>query len=175
MTDRNREIYGGEGTALLGVGAQADQANSFATASSIGSVQDSSDAPVPFTTASAAPPSFDTIRSLNDRQGAAQLAESKMERYLNEADDECPWGNFLEKSITSDAADEDSGLFGPPDMEDSMQNNVPLSSGDRSMLSSFMSSLQTPSVGMSDVLRNAGARFPSRRGSDRENCYLRLN
>ena len=80
---------------------------------------------------------------------------------MNEADDEYPWESFLEKSITSEATDEDIGVFGPVELDDSMRNNAPFSSGAQSMLSSFTSSFsqRVPSVGMSDIVRGAGGMF----------------
>lgn len=178
--DANQETYGGEGTFLV-IGTQTIQASSYATASSMASVQESSNAPAPFAAANtrAPPPSFDDIRSILGHQDAAQLVTGKLKRYLEESDKECPWRDSLGESVTSNAMmeEEEAGLFGPIDLDGSSMVNNPLSSGERSMLSSFMSSLQAPSVGMSDVVRNTGTRFPSRRGSDweKENCYLRLN
>lgn len=190
--DQNREAYAGEGTAfLLGLGLQLNRtAASYATtACSQGSVQDSSDAPIPFNharPATVAPLSSATITSLQGHQhSAAALAQSKMERYMQDQDnDECPHYRFLEQEVTTEAdatVDEDSGLFGPIEMErssnTSMHYNPPMSSGNRSMRSSAMSSLHcTQGVGMSDVVRGAGTRFVvSRRGSERGNSYLRLN
>ena len=64
----------------------------------------------------------------------------------------------------SDAVDEDGALFGPMEMEGSMRNNAPFSSGEDSMLSSFMSSLSlhTPSLGTSEVIRGVGGVFGPR-------------
>ena len=124
--DPNREEYGGEGT-LLGAGTNAiTQVTSFTSTGSMDSVRESSDAPAPTSTA---PTSFDTIRGFYGQQDPARLAESKMAYYLNEVDDDRPWESFLEKSVTSDAMDEDAGFFGPVELDGSMQNNAPLSSG----------------------------------------------
>jgi hypothetical protein len=130
------------------------------------SVRESSDAPAPTTTAPATTTatSFDTIRQFHGQQDPASLAENKMAHYLNEADDECPWERFLEKSAPSDAMDEDAGFFGPAELDDSMRNNAPFSSGAQSMLSSFTSSFsqRVPSVGMSDIVRGVGDMFGPR-------------
>lgn len=146
---------------------------------SMGSVRESSDAPAPTTTAptTTAPTSFDTIRKFHGQQDPASLAESKMAHYLNEADDECPWENFLEESITSDAMDEDAGFFGPVELDDFMRNNAPFSSGAQSMLSSFTSSFsqRIPSGGMSDIVRGAGGMFEPRGAPTAGHSYLRLN
>ena len=147
---------------------------SCGTARSMDSVQESSNAPDPVAPVLVAPPTLDTIRSFDDRQSTGQLHAKRVETFLQDLEDACPWSDFLERSFTTNAMDDESDVF-PLDMEGSMHNNVPLSSGERSMLSSFMSSLQPPSATMSDIVRNAGARFPSRRSSDRNNCYLRLN
>jgi hypothetical protein len=140
----------------------------------MGSVRESSDAPAPTTTA---PTSFDTIREFHGQQDPARLAENKMGHYLNEADDESPWDYFLEKSVTSDALDDDTGVFGPVELDGSMQNNADLSSGAQSTLSSFTSSLsqRTPSLGMSDMVRGAGGMFGSRGAPTLGHRYLRLN
>jgi hypothetical protein len=159
--DPNREGYGGEGTPL-GAGTNAiTQVTSYASTGSMDSPRESSDAPAPTTTA---PTSFDTIHKFHGQQDPARLAESRVAHYLNEADDECPWENFLEKSLTSDAMDEDTGFFGPVELDDSMRNNAPFSSGAQSMLSSFTSSFsqRTPSIGMSDIIRGAGGMFGPR-------------
>jgi hypothetical protein len=172
--DPNREEYGGEGT-LLGADTNAiTQVTSFTSTGSMESVGESSDAPVPTSTA---PTSFDTIREFYGQQDPARLAESKMAYYLNGDDDECPWENFLEKSVTSDAMDEDAGFFGPAELEGSMQNNAPLSSGAQSTLSSFTSSLsqRTSSVGMSDIIRGSGGLFEPRGAPTARHSYLRLN
>ena len=171
IVDPNREEYGGEGTPL-GVGAQAvTQPTSYDSMGSMGSVKESSDAPAPTTSATAAPQSFDVIRNSYGRQDPARVAECNMERYLNEPDDACPWPDFLEKSVTGDAVNEDCALFGPMEVDGSMRNNVPFNAGERPTLSSFISSLSlhTPSVGMSDAVRGVGGVFePGHR-------YLRLN
>ena len=177
--DPNREEYGGEGT-LLRAGANAiTQVTSFVSTGSMGSVRESSDAPAPTTTAptTTAPTSFDTIRKFHGQQDPASLAESKVAHYLNEADDQCPWEHFLEKSITSDAMDEDGGIFGPVELDDSMRNNAPFSSGAQSMLSSFTSSFsqRVPSVGMSDLVRGAGRMFGPRGAPTAGHSSLRLN
>jgi hypothetical protein len=153
--DPNREEYGGEGT-LLGTGANAiTQVTSYTSTDSMGSVREGSDAPGPTSTA---PTSLDTIREFHGQQDPEHLAESRMAHYLNEVDEERPWESFLEKSVTSDAMDEDAGFFGPVELDGSMQNNAPLSSGAQSMLSSFTSSLsqRTPSIAISDIVRGAG-------------------
>jgi hypothetical protein len=170
--DPNREEYGGEGTGL-GVGAVATaQSTSYASSNSLGSVRESSDAPVPMQAAATiAPPSYDTIRSVHGRQDPARIAQTNVERFLNEPDDECPWKHFLEKSVTDDAVEDDSGPFGPMEMDGSMRNNATFDSDERSVLSSFVSSLSphAPSVGLSDVIRGAGG------GADPRHRYLRLN
>ena len=172
--DPNREGYGGEGT-LLRPGANViTQVTSSVSTGSMGSVRESSDAPAPTTTA---PTSFDTIRKFHGQQDPASLAESKIAHYLNEADDECPWENFLEKSTTSDAMDEDAGFFGPVELDDSMRNNAPFSSGAQSMLSSFTSSFsqRIPSVGMSDIVRGVGGMFEPRGAPTAGHNSLKLN
>jgi hypothetical protein len=161
--DPNREKYGGEGT-LLGAGTNAiTQVTSYVSTASMDSVRESSDAPAPTTAAptTTAPTSFDTIRKFHGQQDPASIAGSKIAHYLNEADDECPWESFLEKSVTSDAMDEDAGFFGPVELDDSMRNNAPFSSGAQSTLSSFTSSFSKhmPSVRTSDIVRGAGGMF----------------
>ena len=177
IIDPNREEYGGEGT-LLGVAAQAiTQPTSYTSTSSTNSVQQSSDAPVPTARTTIAPTNLDTIRDLHGRQDPARVAQTNMDRYMNEADDECPWEHFLEQSLTSDAMAEDTGLFGPMEVDGSMRNHAPLGSGEQSMLSSFMSSLSlhTPSVGLSDVVRGTGDVFGPRGDPRPGHNYLRLN
>jgi hypothetical protein len=159
--DPNREEYGGEGT-LLGIGARAiTQPTSYASTSSMDSVKESSGAPAPTATTTLGLASFDTIRDIHGQQDLSRLAENKVAHYLSEAEDECPWRYYLEKSITSD---EDAGFFGPVELDDSMRNNARFSSGDQSMLSSFMPSLspRPPSVGTSDVIRGVGGVFGPR-------------
>jgi hypothetical protein len=138
------------------------------------SVGESSDAPAPTSTA---PTSFDTIRDFYGQQDPARLAEGKMAHYLNVVDDDCPWESFLEKSVTSDAMDEDAGFFGPVELDGSMQNNAPLSSGAQSTLSGFTSSLsqRTPSVGMSDIVRGSGGMLGHQGAPTAGHSYLRLN
>lgn len=169
--DSNQQEYGGEGT-RLGVGAP-----SYVSTNSLSSVKESSDAPDPTATKPVAPPSYDMIRSVHDRHDPASIAQTKMDRFLNELDDECPWPFFLEKSITSDATDDDPALFGPIEVEGSMHNNAPVSSAEQSMLSSFISSLspRTPSVGVSDVIRGVGGISGPRGGVEPGHRYLRLN
>jgi hypothetical protein len=177
IIDSNRDEYGGEGTHLA-VGALAPtQSRSYASVNSVGSVKESSDAPLPVGAAIVAPPSYDIIRSVHGRQDQTRIAQTNMERFLNEPDDECPWEFFLEKSTTSDAVEDDSGPFGPMEIDGSMRNKATLDSGEQSMLSSFMSSLSphTPSVGMSDAVRGAGGAFGSRGGAEPGHRYLRLN
>jgi hypothetical protein len=172
--DPNREEYGGEGT-LLGAGTNAiTQVTSFTSTGSMDSVRESSDAPAPTSTA---PTSFDTIRGFYGQQDPARLAESKMAHYLNGVDEDRPWESFLEKSVTSDAMDEDAGFFGPVELDGSMQNNAPLSSGAQSTLSSFTSSLsqRTPSGGMSDIVRGSGGMFGPQAVPTAGHSYLRLN
>ena len=100
-----------------------------------------------------------------------------MASYLNEVDDERPWESFLEKSVTNDAMNDDAGFFGPVELDGSMQNNAPLSSGAQSMLSSFTSSLsqRTPSAAMSDIVRSAGGMFGPQDAPTAGHSYLRLN
>jgi hypothetical protein len=170
--DPNQEEYGGEGT-LLRAGTNVIT-TSYVSTGSMGSVRESSDAPAPTTTA---PTSFDTIRQFHGRQDPASLAESKMADYLNEADDDYPWERFLEKSIPSDAMDEDAGFFGPVELDDSMRNNAPFSSGAQSMLSSFTSSFsqRISSVGMSDIVRGVGGMFEPRGAPTAGHNSLKLN
>jgi hypothetical protein len=172
--DPNREEYGGGG-ALLDASTNAiTQVTSYASTGSMSSARESSDAPDPTSTA---PTSFDAIREFHGQQDPAGLAQSKMMHYLTEVDDEHPWESFLEKSVTSDAMDEDAGFFGQAELDGSMQNNAPLSSGAQSILSNFTSSLsqRAPSIEMSDIVRDAGGMFGSRSGPTAEHSYLRLN
>lgn len=172
--DSNQQVYDGEGT-RLGVGAP-----SYDSADSLSSVKESSDAPDPTAAKPITPSSYDMIRSVYGRQDSIGVAETKMDRFVNEPDDECPWRHFLEKSITSDASQDEPGFFGPIEVEGSMRNNTPVSSAEQSMLSSFMSSIsprtpRTPSVDMSEVICGVGG-FSGPRGSvEPGHRYLRLN
>jgi hypothetical protein len=177
IVDPNREEYGGEGT-RLDIGAHAiTQPTSYLSTGSMRSVKESSDAPAPTANATtAAPQSFDTIRDLHGGQDRTRLAQNKMDRFMNEPDDDCPWEHFLEKDFTSDAMEDDSGAFGPMEVDGSMRNRAPFSNGERSMLSSFMSSLSlhTPSAGKSDIVLGVGGVFGPRGGSGSGHSYLRL-
>ena len=185
VNESNREAYGGEGT-LQGIGAGAHQSRSYGSTDSLISVEESTKAPTPFRTVRAAPPSYAMIRSSYGGQGAAQVTEGNIKRYMEDEDSdyEYPHDYFLEQSITSDAfgddglmneaMDEGSDLF-LLEMEGSMHMNVPRSSGEISMQSSSHSPRYPPSTAMSDAVRGVGTHIMPRRGSDRENCYLRLN
>lgn len=177
MVDGNREKYGGEGT-LAGLGAlpTTTQPTSCTSGNSLRSVKESSDAPVPATNA---PQSYDTIRSIHGGHDSKNLRAANLERFFNEPNDECPWGDFLEQSMTSDTAGEDDAApFGPMELDGSMQNDAPpFDNGEPSPLSSFMSSLSlhSPSVGTSDVVRGAGGIFGPRGATEPVHRYLRLN
>jgi hypothetical protein len=81
-----------------------------------------------------------------------------MGRFPNELDDECPWKDFLERSMTSDATDDYPPVFGPIEIDGSMCNNINTSSAERSTLSSVASSPSpcTPSISVSEALRGVG-------------------
>src|SRR5256885_8262449 len=175
--DPNREEYWGEGTAP-GRGAQAvTSPTSSASSNSAKSVKESSDAPGPTATAAVSPPTYATIRKLHGRHDPTRIAQTAIDRFMNEPDDECPWKYFLEKLVTSNRTDEDMDFFGPMDSEDSTRNNAPLSNDEQAILSNYMSSLSPhpPSVGFSDIVRGAGGVFAPRTGAGPGHRYLRLN
>lgn len=175
--DPNREEYGGEGTLLpFGVNALT-QPTSYVSTSSVDSVDESSGAPAPTAiTPAGRPANFDTIRDIHGQADAARIAEDKVDRYLNDAD-ECPWKYFVEKSVTSGVRDDDAGFFGPAELDGSMQNNGTLSSNEQFVLATFISSLsqRTPSVGMSEAIRDVGSGLVARGGVEAGHRYLRLN
>lgn len=168
---------GGEGT-LAGLDALP---TSCTSGNSMRSVKESSDAPVPpaMAVATNAPQSYDTIRSIHGGHDRKNLRAASLERFFNESNDECPWRYFLEQSMTSDTAGEDdTGAFGPMELDGSMQNDAPpFDNGEPSPLSSFMASLSlhTPSMGTSDVVRGAGGIFGPRGATEPVHRYLRLN
>jgi hypothetical protein len=67
--------------------------------------------------------SFDTIRKLYGVKDRAHLARFKMERFLNEPDDDCCWETFPESSIESDALEDNFWVFGDLNMEVSTPDN----------------------------------------------------
>jgi len=162
ITDSNRAEYPGEGTKHVEAPI-VPQSVSYATAPSVASVKEISQAPIPGSAAIAnfSPPSFDQLRSQNHVDDS-QIHQEQVAKWLESSideDDEHPWEYFVEHSPESlSLSNVLTGMFGPIELEGSMENNV--NSNEQSMLSSLMSSIRTPSVGAnSEMLREVGAGF----------------
>jgi hypothetical protein len=67
--------------------------------------------------------SFDTIRKLYGVKDRAGLARFKMERFLNEPDDDCCREPFWESSMESEALEDNLWVFGDLNMEVSAPGN----------------------------------------------------
>jgi hypothetical protein len=162
IPDSNRETYGGQGTSVDILSNNSVNLN----ASSL-EAQGPKNIIV-------APPSLDLLGKLNEHT-PGQLAEARTGQYLDEIDD-APWLYFIsEQSMTSDASEMSGLFFGPIDLEGSMENN-PVSSGNRSMLSSYASAMSVRSDAASAVVTHAGAALTASRSSasNQRNPFLML-
>lgn len=98
------------------------------------------------------PPSLEILSKLNEHN-PTKLAEARTAKYVDDID-EAPWLHFIsEPSMTSDTVE----IFGPIDLEGSMENNPAITSGSRSMLSSYQSELSVRSDAASAIVQHAGA------------------
>jgi hypothetical protein len=162
MPDSNRETYGGQGTSVDILSSNSVNLN----ASSL-EAQGPKNIII-------APPSLDLLGKLNEHT-PGQLAEARTGQYLDEIDD-APWRYFIsEQSMTSDASEMSGLFFGPIDLEGSMENN-PVSTGNRSMLSSYASAMSVRSDAVSAVVTHAGAALTASRSSagNQRNPFLML-
>jgi hypothetical protein len=142
MPDPNRETYGGQGTSVDGLSTHFSTLNPS-------SLEAREPKPVVV-----APPSLELLSKLNE-DTPAQLAETRTEQFVDDIED-APWRYFLsERSMTSDATEMSGLFFGPIDLEGSMENNA-VTSGSRSMLSSYMSAMSVRSDAASALVQHVG-------------------
>jgi hypothetical protein len=164
MPDSNRITYGGQGTA----DSVDSLSNDFSKldASSL-EARDPKHVIV-------APPNLELLDKLHERLTTEELARQRTEKYLDESIDDAPWLYFLERSMTSDAT-ETSGCFFPMDLDGSMENNA-VSTGTRSMLSSYMSAISVRSDAASAIVKHTGAGLVNVRpaGGNQRNPFLKL-
>lgn len=161
ILDSNRETYGGQGTSVndfLSTRMSAPNASSF-------------EAPQPRPTV-VAPPSLEILSKLNEHT-PCQIAKTRTEQFVEDMED-APWRYFLsDPSMTSDATDMSGLIFGPIDLEGSMENN-PEPSGSQSMLS-YKSALSVRSAAASAIIQHAGeALTASRSITTSGNPFLEL-
>lgn len=164
MSDPNREAYGGQGTSVDAISNNFSRLNAS-----------SFEAPIPRLVV--APPSMEMLSRLNDST-PAQLAEARAGKYLDDIDN-APWRHFVsEPNVNNDPPESSALFFGPMDVEDSGSiGNNPVSSGNRSMLSSYMSAMSRRSDRASEDVKHAGAALaPARSGHiDQQDAFITLN
>ncbi len=120
----------------------------------------------------AVPPSLDILRKLNEHS-ATQLAKTRTEQFVEDIND-APWQHFLsDPNMTSDAPDMSGMIFGPMDLEGSMENN-PDPSGSQSMMRSYKSALSVRSDAASAIIQRAGEALTAIRPATSDNPFLRL-
>lgn len=114
-----------------------------------------------------APPSLDLLNRVYD-DSQAELAEERARRFAQDMMDDAPYNFFIsEPSPPSDQTMESSDfIFGALEEDDrSMENNHGTSRLANSGLSSYESAMSVRSHAASDILRQVGSGFGSRRPS----------
>ena len=157
FVDSNRDAYPGEGGPGANGNTLSPQFGSITSNSSLNSLRDNSDAPVPADIVMIGRPSFEDLRNRHGNRSPAQVTLANLQRYLDDIDED-PWPHFIERSNSGTAATESSVFpFGPMELDGSMRNNVDFSSREVSTFSSYLSSRAAASAPMSIVLQGTGA------------------
>lgn len=143
ISDRNRHIYGGAGSSV----------DSFAEASASVNAH-SLEARLPKNAIFCAP-SLELLAQ-RDESSTEELARVRTEEYCKDLDDD-PWPHFLsEASMPGDSNETQPLIFGPMELDGSMEVNV-ASTGSLSMKSSHTSALSGRSEAVSTVTKHVGA------------------
>ena len=183
-SDANRDRYGSPGSVPVSVEELSTRLASLSTLSSLNSIEGYLAAEHEHSTLAVGPgPTVahltgDLLRQRNGDRSNAGLAMQRQQQFFCE-DGEDPFPHFIQRQafVSQDPGpdeDRESGMFmGAMELGSSMDNNAHASTGETSMLSSFMSSLRPPSVTASTMLQGVGAGLAGRHG--RSNNYLPLN